>query len=239
MCDAIFHLLIAVSRTHALLACISQPPISALPNQTQQDATRANKRQRLEAPPQQPLLTAAVPAAPMHLLDTTGIAASLECVHEGYARQYPNGMLVFQLRGLHEEYKSLQGTARYTPGLTLRLTLAALVQRGLVLAFNAQRSTVVWSIAGNTTQQLVFTVELISLDSTTGECELQLTATPESYMLLATAIRQRQCKKLKQGTAVFTIDFGAVSVLQFAVPFIWRSLALCKQMPEGVYSLTL
>jgi hypothetical protein len=221
----------------ALLACSSQPYLY-LATTTQQFATRASKRQRLETPPQQPLLTAAV-AAPMHLLDTTGIAASLECVHEGFARQYPNGMIVFQLKSLHEEYKSLQGTARYTPGLTLRLTLAALVQRGLVLAFNAQRSTAVWSIAGNTTQQLVFAVALVSLDSATGECELQLTATPQSYMLLATAIRQRQCKKLKQNTAVFTLDFGPVGALQFAVPFIWRSLALCKQMPEGVFSLTI
>jgi hypothetical protein len=58
---------------------------------TQQNAERANKRQRLtEALPQhaqQPLLTVAVPAALRNLLDTAGIVASLECVHEGYFRQ--------------------------------------------------------------------------------------------------------------------------------------------------------
>jgi hypothetical protein len=161
-------------------------------------------------------------------------------VREGYFRQLPNGMIVFQLRGLREEvYMSLQGPDRYTPGLTLRITLAAL--RGLKEAFNARASTVVWSIAGNAAQQLIFAVELVALDETTGECELQLTATAEDYMLLATAIRDMQLhgNRIKQGTATVTIDFGAAGLLLFSVPFKWRSLATCKKMSEGVYPLSL
>jgi hypothetical protein len=150
-----------------------------------------------------------------------------------------NGMMVFQLRGLREEYMSLQGDARYTPGLTLRITLPALKQSGLKKAYNASSSTVVWSIAGNSTQQLVVAVKLVALDETTGECELELTATAEDYMLLTTAIRERQCKQVKRGTAAFTVDFGTAGVLLFSVPFIWRALATCKKMPAGVYSLPL
>jgi hypothetical protein len=161
-------------------------------------------------------------------------------VHEGYFRQLSNGMIVFQLRGLREEvYMSLQGTDRYTPGLTLRITLPAFKQSSLKQAFNARGSTVVWSIAGNTAQQLVFAVELVAVDETTGKCELRLTATAEDYMLLATAIRERQDKRVKQGTATFTIAFGSAGVLLFSVPFKWRSLATCKKMSEGVYPLTL
>jgi hypothetical protein len=148
-------------------------------------------------------------------------------------------MIVLQLKGLHEEYMSLQGDARHTPGLTLRITLAAFEQKDLAKAFRASNSTVIWSIAGNTAQQLVVAVKLVTLDETTGECKLELTATAEDYMLLATAIRERQCKQLTRGTAAFTTDFGSAGVLLFIVPFIWRALATCKKMSAGVYSLSL
>eukprot|EP00953_Heterococcus_sp_UTEX-ZZ885_P036274 18694-Heterococcus_DN1.PRE.4 len=149
--DGSTRLILAVDEHDNIIALLPAP-----------QAGRANKRQRLTATPplqQQPLLTAPVPAALWNLLNTAGLTASLECVREGYFRQLPKGMIVFQLRGLREEvYMSLQGPDRYTPGLTLRITLAAL--RGLKEAFNARASTAVWSIAGNSTQQLIFAVEL-------------------------------------------------------------------------------
>jgi hypothetical protein len=204
-----------------------------------EDAAPAAKRERLEQKkplvPQQPAPAAAPPAALANVqLDSEHIYARLCVNHDGYFRQLPNSTLVFQLRGVKEEYKSLQGTARHTPGVTLVLNLSA--QHYALLDYT--RSSVVCSLDGDSENQLVFAVaEAPKYDATAQDMALQLTATADSYMELATAIRNRAVAAVKTGSMVCILHFGTAGVVKFSTPFVWRSLATCKKLNAGEYKL--
>jgi hypothetical protein len=203
-----------------------------------EDAAPAAKRERLEQKPlvpQQPAPAAAPPAALANVqLDSEHINARLFVNHDGYFRQLPNSTLVFQLRGVKEEYKSLQGTARHTPGVILVLNLSA--EHYALL--DHTRSSVVCSLDGDSENQLVFAVaEAPKYDATAQDMALQLTATADSYMELATAIRNRAVAAVKTGSMVCTLHFGTAGVVKFSTPFVWRSLATCKKLNAGEYKL--
>jgi hypothetical protein len=204
-----------------------------------EDAAPVAKRERLEQTPlipQQPLIAPAAPPAALAnvQLDSEHINARLFVNHDGYFRQLPNSTLVFQLRGVREEYKSLQGTARHTPGIVLAINLS--VQHYALL--DHTRSSVVCSLDSDSKNQLMFAVaEAPEYDAAAEDMALQLTATADSYMQLATAIRNRAVAAVKTGSMVCTLHFGTAGVVKISTPFVWRSLATCKKLSAGEYKL--
>jgi hypothetical protein len=172
----------------------------------------------------------------LHHLDTTHIAPRLVVEHPGYFRQL-NEVLVFQLKRPFEEYISLQGAERRTFGVLIKINIDAQLAAGIILELNAARSSVELYIAENTSDKLVFAVQAESFNAATGDLTLNLTATSEEFMLLAAAIRARHHKLVRQGIVQFDLHFGA-GVMQFRSSFIWRSLATCKKLPGGEFTLT-
>jgi hypothetical protein len=79
----------------------------------------------------------------------------------------------------------------------------------------------------------VFAVQADSFDAATCNLTLKLTATAESYMLLAIAIRKRQQKTVKQGIVHFNLNFGAAGVMEFRSSFIWRSRSILQNLTAG------
>jgi hypothetical protein len=201
-----------------------------------EDAAPVAKRERLE---QAPLVTAAAQPAPapaalaIPQMDAANINARISVNHDGYFRQLPNSTLVFQLRGVHEEYKSLQGTARHTPGFWLTVNLSEQHHA----SFDHTRSSVTCLLAGDLEKRLEFAVGASQYDAAAEDLVLQLTATSDSYMQLATAIRKRADAAVKSGTMECTLHFGAAGVVKLSTPFVWRSLATCKKLNAGEYKL--
>jgi hypothetical protein len=180
-------------------------------------------------------------ATRQQFLDTSSIRLRWLVQHLGYFRQTRNGALVFQLKGSRpsEEYKSLQGAARHTFGALLKININAQLTASLLLELDSAQSSVEMYIAENLFDRLVFAVHADIFDAATGDLTLNLTATAESYMQLATAIRERQQKTVKHGSVDFNLNFGAAGVMQFRSSFVWKSLATCKKLPAGEYALTL
>jgi hypothetical protein len=133
-------------------------------------------------------------------LDTTHLDPRFKVEHEGYWRMY-DGKFVFQLRTLIQPYTAFQGTKKCSPGASVTINMSALTDNAQDLQLITAQSSVVCAISGNTTQTLVYSVEMLGYNAVTGDCVLKLTATAQlymqlaqSYMQLATAIRKRTDK---------------------------------------------
>jgi hypothetical protein len=65
-----------------------------------------------------------------------------------------------------------------------------------------------------------------------------VTATTESCMQLARAIRERHQLAVKQSILIqFDLRFGAPGLMLFRPSLTWRSLATCKKLSAGEHML--
>jgi hypothetical protein len=178
------------------------------------------------------------------MLDTAHLNPRFKVEYEGYWRQYCGvaGKFVFQLRTLTQPYTAFQGPKKYVPGATVTINMSALTDNAQDWQHHIAQSSVVCAIPGNSTQTLVYSVEMLGYDAVTGDCELELTATAASYMRLATAIREKTetDKTLKSGIMTYILHFGTAGVIKSDVSFAWRALSTCKKrqlLPPGEYTL--